>query len=458
MSQQINGAVPVLGTATVQVTGQGGVPAVNVAAVVLNVTVVSPQTAGYITVWPFGIGRTTTSNLNFQAGQDIPNTVIVPVGPDGKIQLFNGSAGTVHLLVDVTGYTLAGTADGTAPGPVTAPTVAAVTARSLTLHWTNPIDADLTGVVIRRAEGATPPPSLNDGVFVADVPVPQVAVTDSGLAASTTYSYALFAHDGAGNYAAGANVSGITTVLPPLWAWGTGFSGQLGNGGTGNTSVPVAVSGLTSVTAIAAGGSTGYALRGDGTVWAWGDGTYGQLGNGSYASTSVPVRFGLTTFTAIGAGFDNGYAVGVGGTVWAAGDGIALGTGSNVSSSTPVQVSGLTNVTSLAGAVWVAYALRSDGAVWAWGSGFGGGLGDGSTTSASVPVQVSGLTDVAAIAGGGSTGYALRTDGTVRAWGAGANGQLGNGGVADSSVPVQVSGLTNVTVIAAGSNTAFAIR
>src|SRR5664279_1680148 len=113
VNQQITGAVPALATKTVQVTGHGGVPTANVAAVVLNVTAVSPQTAGYITVWPFGIDKTDTSNLNFQAGQNIPNTVIVPVGTDGKVQLFNGSFGTTHLLVDVTGYTLAGTASGT---------------------------------------------------------------------------------------------------------------------------------------------------------------------------------------------------------------------------------------------------------------------------------------------------------------------------------------------------------
>ena len=57
-----------------------------------------------------------TSNLNFQAGQNIPNLVVVPVGADGKIQLFNGSTGTVQLLADVTGYIL-----GSAPSaPATA--------------------------------------------------------------------------------------------------------------------------------------------------------------------------------------------------------------------------------------------------------------------------------------------------------------------------------------------------
>ena len=104
IKQQINGAVPALGTVGVQVTGQGGVPLSGVSAVVLNVTAVSPAKAGYVTVWPSGIPRTGTSNLNFRAGQTIPNTVVVPVGADGKIQLYNGSTGTVHLLVDVSGY------------------------------------------------------------------------------------------------------------------------------------------------------------------------------------------------------------------------------------------------------------------------------------------------------------------------------------------------------------------
>ena len=59
VNQQITGAVPAMGTATVQVTGQGGVPAGNVAAVVLNVTVVSPQTEGMSRCGRSGsIGRT----------------------------------------------------------------------------------------------------------------------------------------------------------------------------------------------------------------------------------------------------------------------------------------------------------------------------------------------------------------------------------------------------------------
>ena len=108
----VTGPVPALGTVSLQVTGQGGVPATGVSAVVVNVTAVNPTSSGYITVWPSGTTRQQTSNLNFQAGQNIPNLVVVPVGADGQIQLFNGSSGTVQLLADVTGYIV-----GTVPGP-----------------------------------------------------------------------------------------------------------------------------------------------------------------------------------------------------------------------------------------------------------------------------------------------------------------------------------------------------
>ena len=110
---QLDGALPGLGTAELQITGRGGLPLTGVAAVVLNVTAVFPTNAGYLTVWPAGIARTTTSNLNFQAGQTIPNTVIVPVGAldsAGRVSIFNGSAGPMDLVVDVAGYILIGAA------------------------------------------------------------------------------------------------------------------------------------------------------------------------------------------------------------------------------------------------------------------------------------------------------------------------------------------------------------
>ena len=84
--------------------GHGGVPASGVSAVVLNVTVTQPKAAGYITVYPDGATRPLASNLNFVAGQTVPNLVVAPVGADGKVDLYNGSSGTVELVADVSGY------------------------------------------------------------------------------------------------------------------------------------------------------------------------------------------------------------------------------------------------------------------------------------------------------------------------------------------------------------------
>jgi hypothetical protein len=101
--------VPSGGTVHLQVAGQGGVPGAGVPAVVLNVTVTEPTRAGYVTVHADGAGRPTASNLNFVAGQTVPNLVIAPVGSNGKVALYNGSAGTISLIADVSGYYLSGT-------------------------------------------------------------------------------------------------------------------------------------------------------------------------------------------------------------------------------------------------------------------------------------------------------------------------------------------------------------
>jgi hypothetical protein len=79
------------------------------AAVVLNVTAAGPTANGFVTVWGDGASQPTTSNVNFVKGQTVPNLVIAPVGSNGKVDLYNGSAGTVQLIADISGYYLAGT-------------------------------------------------------------------------------------------------------------------------------------------------------------------------------------------------------------------------------------------------------------------------------------------------------------------------------------------------------------
>ena len=85
----------------------GGVPTmastIPPKAVVVNVTAVGPTAAGYLTVWPDAVTRPGTSDLNFNAGQTVPNLVVVQVGTDGKVALFN-AAGSADVIADVVGY------------------------------------------------------------------------------------------------------------------------------------------------------------------------------------------------------------------------------------------------------------------------------------------------------------------------------------------------------------------
>ena len=118
---QIPAAVPSFSTAQVKVTGHGGIPDSGVLDVLAHVTVVWPWASGYLTVWtvwPPGSenSRPDTSNLNFDASrQTVSNTAIALVVDaglridPGSIQLFNGSFGSMQVIVDVTGYILIGT-------------------------------------------------------------------------------------------------------------------------------------------------------------------------------------------------------------------------------------------------------------------------------------------------------------------------------------------------------------
>lgn len=76
----VAGPLPGGSTLTLQVTGRGGVPLTGVSAVVLNVTVTSPTATGYLRVFPAGTAVPLASNLNFVAGQTVPNRVIVMLG------------------------------------------------------------------------------------------------------------------------------------------------------------------------------------------------------------------------------------------------------------------------------------------------------------------------------------------------------------------------------------------
>jgi hypothetical protein len=89
-------------TRVLSVVGQAGIPASNVRAVVANVTVTDPTSAGFLTVYPFGGALPPSSNLNFVAGQTVPNLVMVGL-TSGALSYYN-FAGSTQVIVDVGGW------------------------------------------------------------------------------------------------------------------------------------------------------------------------------------------------------------------------------------------------------------------------------------------------------------------------------------------------------------------
>ena len=109
------GAIRAGSSRSLQVAGRGGVPAGGVGTVVLNLTAVKPSRGGYLTVYPAGSARPTTSNLNYPAGRPaVANLVHVAVGSGGAVAIYAGGA-DVHVVADVYGWT-SNTGADVAPG------------------------------------------------------------------------------------------------------------------------------------------------------------------------------------------------------------------------------------------------------------------------------------------------------------------------------------------------------
>jgi hypothetical protein len=109
-------------------------------------------------------------------------------------------------------------AKSAAPGPVTGLNSSAVSSSQLTLSWTNPTTAGFAGVVIRRAVGAVPPATPTDGTAAGSTGAAATTFTDTGLTASTQYSYALFAHDAVPSYSAAATITVTTAAVAGVTA------------------------------------------------------------------------------------------------------------------------------------------------------------------------------------------------------------------------------------------------
>jgi hypothetical protein len=431
-------------------------------AVTFTLTGTAATTSTFVTAWPAGTPQPTASNLNLTAGTTTSNQVVVALGADRKVNLYNKN-GNTHLIIDLAGFY---TPDyGALFTPVT-PNRALDTRSGSPVGAGRSIDVGIgalpalaTGVVLNLT-GTQP----TEGTYITAWPPPEPQPVASNLNLTRGQTAASLVTVGMGDKSSIALYNNAGTVhliadvagyfsLPPftctdgcVYAWGSNEWGVLGTGSSdASAAAPAPVYGLSDVVAV----SDGHALKADGTVWAWGHNYAGQLGNGwsGYGAKSVvPVPvLGLTDVVAI----ERGLALKSDGTVWAWGD--IPGAGYNV----PAQVPGLTDVTAIASASFSAYALKDDGTLWTVGA---------------EPAQVPGLADVRQVEVGLYNVYARTGDGKLWAWGDNRQGQVGNGTVGgvdcldhpDNGTcwfdePQPVTGLAGVTAIGADAAHGYAV-
>jgi alpha-tubulin suppressor-like RCC1 family protein len=238
--------------------------------------------------------------------------------------------------------------------------------------------------------------------------------------------------------------------------WGSNHDGELGNGSTVDSPVPVRVEGLSNVLQISAGLRHACALLTSAAVECWGFGTDGQLGNGEAHDSSVPVRVkGISTAIQVSAGGTHSCALLGSGAIKCWGDNgmyqLGIGKRTPLRSAAPVVVKMPGPAVAVSAGWGSSCALRTTGVTYCWGSNGFGELGAGAAIWESIgsgrPLLVKQLSKVSALSVGGEDACASTVSGAIKCWGANTLGQLGNGTSGRASTPVVANGITNATAV-----------
>lgn len=267
-------ALSSLATTELNVIDVGGVPR-GANAVVMNVTVDAPLTSGFITAWPSGEAQPTVSNLNYVAGQTVPNLVTVKVGANGRVNLFN-SQGYTHLVSDVVGYYIPVSTTAGCSGKFTAVTPGRVldtrngTGRAGTapVGQGQAINVKVTGVAGVPTTGVTgvsvnvtvDQPTASGFLTVWPTGEAQPLASSHNFVGGLTVANLVLAKVGAGGQVSIYNSAGDTHIVADVvgyfsgsgglfvpvspqrivdsrFAVGTGVDGPLGQGETANVAV-----------------------------------------------------------------------------------------------------------------------------------------------------------------------------------------------------------------------------
>jgi alpha-tubulin suppressor-like RCC1 family protein len=259
----------------------------------------------------------------------------------------------------------------------------------------------------------------------------------------------------------GENQSCVLTDASGAKCWGLNASGELGDGTEIDSSTPVEVAGLgRGVVSVSVGGDRACAVTASGGVKCWGAIWYGQWKEGkpNFSSTPVDVPSLSSGVAAVSNGYGHICALTTAGGVkcWGFNASGQLGDGTAKEGSTvPMDVVGLDGkVASITAGSNHTCALTAVGGVKCWGNNTWGQLGDGTTMDRSTPVDVMGMgSGVTAIAAGSGRTCALLVSGGVKCWGSNHYGELGDGTTENRLTPVNVTNLgSGVAAVTAGGD------
>ncbi len=249
-----------------------------------------------------------------------------------------------------------------------------------------------------------------------------------------------------------------------LWGWGSGASGQLGNGTDSDYWVPVQIGTVNTWQSIDSGNYITLAIRANGSLWGAGANTTGQLGIGTTALySSVLVQIGTATnWQQVVSGDAFTLGLKTNGTLWGWGqnDTYQMGDGSCCSNRlSPGQIGTATDWKMVdATKTSTAVALKTNGSMWGWGQNLGI-LGPSTLSGYSTPTQLNSDTDWATMSLGAGHILALKTNGTLWSWGVGGQGQTGDNlpPAYFRDTPVQIGNSTWLSV-AAGYKSSYGIQ
>ena len=254
-----------------------------------------------------------------------------------------------------------------------------------------------------------------------------------------------------------------------LWAWGSNYDYQLGDGTSTRRLKPIKV--FDDVIQACAGDGGGVftcAIKTDKTLWKWGADIKTKqkvMDDAAFvASANQAVKTDGTLYNhntneaildnvAEYAAYSHYLAVKKDGSLWVWGQNKygQLGDGTTTDITTPVKI--MEDVVHVAVGWRHSLALKKDGSLWAWGEN-GGSIGDGTSVNRLKPVKV--MDNVTYISANRYSSFAIKTDGTLWAWGNNLYGLLGDGTTTRRLSPVKI--MDDVAQVATGWTHTLAIK